>query len=90
MTETEARAALAAFVAVSELEVWIAEQPWQEAPGGWTVLGEQHKWRFRLEPAPGRARVILSGIEGEPATQLRVPLRLALAGQRGARQFSSR
>lgn len=66
MTETEARAVLAAFVAVGELEVWIAGQPWEEAPGGWMVLGELHGLRFRLEHAPGGVRVILSEAGGEP------------------------
>jgi len=35
--EAEARAALRAFVAVRELERWIAEQPWEAVPGGWRV-----------------------------------------------------
>ena len=34
MTEAEARAALCAFVAVGELERWIAAQRWEAIPGG--------------------------------------------------------
>ena len=38
MTEAEARAALRASVAVNEIERWLAERPWEPAPGGgWTV-----------------------------------------------------
>ena len=32
--EAEARAALRAFVAVGEVEHWMAGQPWQAVPGG--------------------------------------------------------
>ena len=67
MTEEEARAALAAVVAVGDLEVWIAEQPWQAVAGGWTVLGELHGLRFRLEPVHGGLSVIASAGGGEPA-----------------------
>lgn len=42
LTGTGPRTALSAFVAVGELEVWIAGQPWREAPGGWAVPGERH------------------------------------------------
>ena len=66
MTEDEARAALAGVVAIGDLEVWIAEQPWEAAPGGWTVLGELEGLRFRVEPAPGGVRVVASAGEGEP------------------------
>ena len=37
MTEAEARAALRAFVAVGEIERWIADQRWEAVPGGWRV-----------------------------------------------------
>ena len=37
MTEAEARAALRAFIAVDELERWIAAQRWKAVPGGWRV-----------------------------------------------------
>ncbi len=40
MTEVQARAALRAFVAVGEIEPWIAEQRWEAVPGGWTVPGD--------------------------------------------------
>ena len=52
MTEGEACAALRGFVAVGELERWIAEQPWEVAPGGWAVAGELHGLRFRWSVFP--------------------------------------
>ena len=67
MTEAEARAALAAFDAVGEIEPWIAEQSWEAVPGGWTVAGELQGWRFRLETVPGGVRVVASANGGEPA-----------------------
>jgi hypothetical protein len=60
VTETEARAALRAFVGVGDVEPWIAGRPWQAAPGGWSVAGELQGWRFRLEVAPGGVRVVAS------------------------------
>jgi hypothetical protein len=52
MTEAQARAALRAFVAVGEIERWIAEQPWEPvAGGGWTVPADLHGWRFRWSPS---------------------------------------
>ena len=66
MTKDEAHAALAAVVAIGDLEVWIAEQPWEATPGGWTVLGELHGLRFRVEPAAGGVRVIASSAKGKP------------------------
>jgi hypothetical protein len=33
MTEDQARAALAAFAAVGDIEQWTAKQPWEPAPG---------------------------------------------------------
>ncbi len=49
MTEDQARAALRAFVAVGEIEPWIAERPWKAVAGGWSVAGELQGWRFRVE-----------------------------------------
>ncbi len=66
MTEAEARAALAAVVAIGDMEAWIAEQPWEATQGGWTVLGGLHGLRFRVEPAGGGVRVIASAARGEP------------------------
>ncbi len=37
MTEAEARAALRAFIAVDEIEPWIAAQHRKAVPGGWRV-----------------------------------------------------
>ena len=67
MTEAEVRAALRAFVAVGELERWIAAQPWEAVPGGWQVRGQLQAWRFRLEPVPDGVRVVMSGAGGAPA-----------------------
>ncbi len=66
VTEAEARAALAAVVAIGDMEAWIAEQPWEATQGGWTVLGGLHGLRFRVEPAGGGVRVIASAARGEP------------------------
>jgi hypothetical protein len=74
VTEDEARAALRAFVAVGGIEQWIAEQPWEATARGWTVAGDFHGWRFRLEPVPGGARVVMSA-PGEPRTVWTVPAR---------------
>ncbi len=68
MTEAEARAALAAFDGVGGLERWIAEQRWEAAPGGWRVREPFDGWRFRVEPAAGGLRVVMSAKGGEPAT----------------------
>ena len=68
MTEAEARAALRAFVAVGDVEPWIAGQPWKAEVGGWSVLGELHGLRFHLEVMPGGVRVVASKPGGrEPA-----------------------
>lgn len=68
LTEAQARAALRAFVGVGEIEPWIASQPWQAVPGGWTVTGDLQGWRFRLAIVAGGLRVSASMGKGEPAT----------------------
>ena len=67
MTGAQARAALAAFVAVAEIEPWIAAQPWKAVQGDWKVEGQRQGWRFWVEPVPGGVRVVMSGGGGEPA-----------------------
>jgi len=67
MTEAEARAALRAFVAVGEVERWIAEQPWRAVPGGWVVPEPFQELRFRVEPVAGGVRVTAFTGKGEPA-----------------------
>ncbi len=67
MTEDEARTALRAFVAVGEIERWIAEQRWEAVPGGWRVREQLHSWRFRIEPVASGFRVVMSVRGGEPA-----------------------
>ena len=66
MAEDQARAALRAFAAVGEVEHWIAAQPWQATPGGWTMPGDSQGLRFRVEPAPDGARVVASAGKGRP------------------------
>jgi hypothetical protein len=67
VTEDEARTALRAFVAVGEIERWIAEQRWERVAGGWKVREQLHSWRFRVEPVAGGVRVVMSARGGEPA-----------------------
>lgn len=67
MTEAEARAALVAVDAGSEIERWIAARPWRATMGGWTVVGELQHSCFRVEPVPGGVRVIASGGRVSPA-----------------------
>jgi hypothetical protein len=68
VTEAEARAALRAFVAVGDIEQWIAELPWERlAGGGWRVQGRLQSWRFLLEPVPGGVRAVMCGTGGAPA-----------------------
>ena len=65
--EAEVRAALRAFVAVGELEAWIAAQRWEAIPDGWRMRGRFQGWHFRVEPVPGGLHVIMSARGGEPA-----------------------
>jgi len=47
VTEAEARAALRAFIAVGELERWIAVQRWEAVPDGWRVRVRFQSWHCR-------------------------------------------
>jgi hypothetical protein len=58
VTEAETRALLRDWPGVGDLEAWIAEQPWQPRPGGWTVPGELQGWRFRIEVIGDGLRII--------------------------------
>ena len=60
MTEAQARAALRAFVAVGEIEHWIAEQRWEAVPGGWRVRERFQDWHFRVEPVAGGVSLVRS------------------------------
>ena len=60
MTEDEARTALRAFVAVGEIERWIAEQRWEAIPGGWWVRERFQGWHFRVEPVAGGVSLVRS------------------------------
>ena len=68
VTEAEARAALAAFHAIGDIEQWIAAQRWEaaRAAGGCGASFTADE-RFRLEPVPGGVRVIMCGTGGAPA-----------------------
>jgi hypothetical protein len=67
VTEEQARVALRAVVAVGGLESWIADQRWERIPGGWRVRERYQGWRFRVEPAAGGLRVVMSARGGGPA-----------------------
>jgi hypothetical protein len=67
VTEAEARAALRAFVAVGEIEPWIAEQRWEATTRGWRVRGRLRNRRFRVKPVPGGVRVSMSAPGRTPA-----------------------
>jgi hypothetical protein len=67
VTEAEARAALRACVTEGGLERWIAAQRWEMVPAGWRVREPFDGWRFRLEPAAGGLRVVMSARGGGPA-----------------------
>ncbi len=68
MIEEEARAALRAYIGVGDVEPWIADRPWKAVAGGWTVAGELHGWRYRLEAVAGGVREVASTPGGgEPA-----------------------
>jgi hypothetical protein len=75
VTEPEARAVLRAFVAVGDLERWIAAQPWEAVRGGWQVRGQFHQWRFRVEPVRDGVRVVMSVRGGEQPAAWVVPAR---------------
>jgi hypothetical protein len=49
MTEAEARDLLRDWPGVGGLEVWIADQDWSPAPGGWSVEEALGGRRFRIE-----------------------------------------
>ncbi len=57
MTEAEARDLLQRCDGAGGLEAWMARQPWQAMPGGWTVKPDRQGWRFTLEPVPEGLRV---------------------------------
>jgi hypothetical protein len=68
MTEDEVRAALQHFDGAGGMEQWIAQQLWDAAPDGWTVLPDLGGWRFRLVPLVGSIQVIATAPSGgQPA-----------------------
>lgn len=68
MTEAEARTALRAYVAVGEIERWIAEQRWEAVAGGWRVRERFQGWHLRVEPVAGALRVVMSAGPSARAT----------------------
>jgi hypothetical protein len=73
VTEDDARVLLHAFDSVGGLEAWIADQPWQVAPGGWTVTRELQGWSFRLVQVPWGLRVIGSAPDRNSPVIWQVP-----------------
>jgi hypothetical protein len=67
--EAETRAVLRAFVAVGDLEHWIADQPWHATPSGWVVPEPFQTLRFQVEPMAGGS-TSLCRRGGEPAAWL--------------------
>jgi hypothetical protein len=69
MTEAEARDLLRNCDWPSDdgLEAWMADQPWEIAPGGWTVTDELQGWRFKVEPTPEALRLTAWPPSGSPA-----------------------
>ena len=57
MTEAEARGLLRAYRGYGMVDRWIAEQPWQAAPDGWTVTGALQGWQFHVEVIPAGLRI---------------------------------
>ena len=57
MIEDEARHLLRDCGGFGGLEAWIAGQPWEAAPGGWTVAGRVRGRPFRLEPFSNGLRI---------------------------------
>jgi hypothetical protein len=57
MMEEQARVALRDFDEAGGMEAWIARQPWQATPDGWSVLTSLGGWRFRLRPVSEGVRV---------------------------------
>lgn len=60
MTEAEARTTLRAFVDAGEIERWIVGQRWETIADGWRVREQLQGWHFRIEPAAGGVRVVMS------------------------------
>jgi len=72
MTEVDARVLLRDCGGFGGLEAWIAEQPWEAAPGRWTVAGKVRGRSFLLEPFGSGLRITAvtrrGGVPGEWAT----------------------
>jgi hypothetical protein len=60
MTEAQARNLLRRCRSIEGLERWMAGQPWEAAPGGWTVKPDLEGWHFRVEPVPEGVQIIAS------------------------------
>lgn len=70
MTEAEAGGLLrnCDWPSDKELEVWVADQLWHAAPGGWTVIGEQQGWYFQIKVIPEALRLTAWPPSGLPET----------------------
>ncbi|MFC7478597.1 hypothetical protein ACFQS7_30050 [Dankookia sp. GCM10030260] len=67
MTEADARHLLWRWPDDDGLEGWIAEQPWEATPSGWTVTGELQGWQFRIEAVPGGLQIRADQLGTPPA-----------------------
>ena len=69
MIEDEARGLLRDCGGFGGLEAWIAEQPWEATPSGWTVAVRVRGRPFRLEPFGNGLRIAAvtpnGGVPGE-------------------------
>jgi hypothetical protein len=65
MTEVDARNVLEICSGIGVFERWMADQPWQEVPGGWQVSGALNDWHFQLSPVLGGIRVTASSSRSE-------------------------
>jgi hypothetical protein len=65
MTEAEARELLRRHDGWGGIEAWIAGRRWQAVPGGWTVTGALHGWRFGVEVTAEGLRISA----GEPGAK---------------------
>jgi hypothetical protein len=74
MTEADARTLLRNWPGLGGIEAWMAEQPWEATPGGWSVDGVLQGWRFRLALVGDGLEIIA----GEPGV---TPARWVVTGR---------
>ena len=67
MTEADARELLRNRSSFDLIEGWMAEQPWQAAPAGWTGTSKLQGWRLRVEVIAKGLRITARPPSGSPA-----------------------